>query len=73
MISSPRWWFAKALQQSDPILVEKFLRGTLKGFFYARENRSGTIPILARVQNIKEDLATRTYDVSRPAMTPTAP
>src|SRR5215510_1186199 len=56
--------------QSDPILVEKFLRGTLKGFFYARENRSGTIPILARVQNIKEDLAARTYDVSRPAMTP---
>jgi ABC-type nitrate/sulfonate/bicarbonate transport system substrate-binding protein len=56
--------------QSDPILVEKFLRGTLKGFFYARENRSGTIPILARVQNIKEDLAAKTYDVSRPAMTP---
>lgn len=56
--------------QSDPILVEKFLRGTLKGFFFARENRSGTIPILAKVQNIKEDLAAKTYDVSRPAMTP---
>jgi NitT/TauT family transport system substrate-binding protein len=59
----------EGLPQSDPILVEKFLRGTLKGFFYARENRSGTIPILARVQNIKEDLAAKTYDVSRPAMT----
>jgi len=56
--------------QSDPGLVEKFLRGTLKGFFYARENRAGTVPILARVQNIKEDLAGKTYDVSRPAMTP---
>jgi ABC-type nitrate/sulfonate/bicarbonate transport system substrate-binding protein len=55
--------------QSDPVLVEKFLRGTLKGFFYARENRAGTVPILARVQNIKEDLAAKTYDVSRPAMT----
>jgi NitT/TauT family transport system substrate-binding protein len=55
--------------QSDPLLVEKFLRGTLKGFFYARENRSGTIPILARVQSIKEDLAAKTYDISRPAMT----
>ena len=55
--------------QSDPALVEKFLRGTLKGFFYARENRAGTVPILARVQNIKEDLAAKTYDVSRPAMT----
>jgi NitT/TauT family transport system substrate-binding protein len=55
--------------QSDPGLVEKFLRGTLKGFFYARDNRAGTVPILARVQNIKEDLAAKTYDVSRPAMT----
>lgn len=55
--------------QSDPGLVEKFLRGTLKGFFYARENRSGTIPILARVQRIDENLAAKTYDVSRPAMT----
>jgi NitT/TauT family transport system substrate-binding protein len=57
-----------ALQQ-DPGLVEKFLRGTLKGFFYARDNRLGTIPILARVQKISESLATKTYDVSRPAMT----
>ena len=56
--------------QSDPVLVEKFLRGTLKGFLYARENRLGTIPILARVQRISENLATKTYDVSRPAMTP---
>jgi NitT/TauT family transport system substrate-binding protein len=55
--------------QSEPSLVEKFLRGTLKGFFYARENRAGTIPILARVQHIQEDLAAKTYDVSRPAMT----
>jgi NitT/TauT family transport system substrate-binding protein len=55
--------------QSDPSLVEKFLRGTLKGFFYARENRSGTVPILAKIQNIKEDLAAKSYDVSRPAMT----
>jgi NitT/TauT family transport system substrate-binding protein len=57
-----------ALHQ-DPALVEKFVRGTLKGFFYARDNRSGTIPILARVQKISESLATKTYDVSRPAMT----
>ncbi|HEY7163892.1 MAG TPA: ABC transporter substrate-binding protein [Candidatus Binatia bacterium] len=56
--------------QDDPALVEKFLRGTLKGFLYARENRAGTIPILARVQNISVELAAKTYDVSRPAMTP---
>ena len=36
------------LLQSDRPLVEKFVRGTLKGFFYARDNRAGTIPIAAR-------------------------
>jgi NitT/TauT family transport system substrate-binding protein len=59
----------EGLLQNDPILVEKFLRGTLKGFFYARDNRSGTISVLTRVQRINEDLAAKTYDVSRPAMT----
>lgn len=59
----------EGLIQSDPALVEKFVRGTVKGFFYARDNRSGTIPVLARVQKIKEDLAAKTYDLSRPAMT----
>jgi ABC-type nitrate/sulfonate/bicarbonate transport system substrate-binding protein len=56
--------------QSNPALVEKFVRGTLKGFFYSRDNRAGTIQILARVQGGKPDLAVKTYDASRPAMTP---
>jgi NitT/TauT family transport system substrate-binding protein len=60
----------EGMPQSNPALVEKFVRGTLKGFFYSRDNRAGTIPILARLQGIKEDLATKTYDVCRPAMTP---
>jgi ABC-type nitrate/sulfonate/bicarbonate transport system substrate-binding protein len=59
----------EALLESDPLLVEKFLRGTLRGFYYARNDRSGTVPILARIQNIKEDLAAKTYDVARGAMT----
>jgi len=59
-----------ALLESDRLLVEKFLRGTLRGFYFARTNRAATIPILARIQNIKDDLAAKTYDVSRPAMTP---
>lgn len=57
------------LLESDPLLVEKFLRGTLRGFYFARTNRAATIPILARIQNIKDDLATKTYDVARAAMT----
>ena len=58
-----------ALLESDRLLVEKFLRGTLRGFYFARTNRPATIPILARIQNIKDDLAAKTYDVARPAMT----
>jgi len=59
----------EGLLESDRQLVEKFLRGTLRGFYFARTNRAATIPILARIQNIKDDLAAKTYDVSRPAMT----
>ena len=58
----------EGLLESDRALVEKFLRGTLRGFYFARGNRAATIPILARIQNTKDDLAAKTYDVSRPAM-----
>ena len=58
-----------ALLESDRLLVEKFLRATLRGFYFARANRAATIPILARIQNIKDDLAAKTYDVARTAMT----
>jgi ABC-type nitrate/sulfonate/bicarbonate transport system substrate-binding protein len=58
------------LLQTDPILVERFVRGTFKGFLYARDNRSGTIPIVARSQQINEELAAKTYDSAlKPAMT----
>ncbi len=60
----------EGLLQSDPVLVEKFIRGTLKGFLHARDNRSGTIPIIARYLKIKEDFAGKIYDVTRPIMTP---
>ena len=59
-----------SLLQSDRAFVEKFLRGTLKGFFYARDNRAGTIPIVSRLLKIKDDVAARTYDLYRSAMTP---
>jgi NitT/TauT family transport system substrate-binding protein len=60
----------EAFLQSDPATVEKFIRATYKGFLYIRQNRSGTIPILGRVLQVKEDLAAKAYDqVVRPAMT----
>jgi len=47
---------------------EKLVRGAVKGHRYARNNRSGTIPILARTLKIKEDVATRIYDAALPGM-----
>lgn len=59
----------ETLLQSDPGSVEKFIRGTLRGFRYARESRSGTVPILASHLKIKPDLAAKIYDAVRPGMT----
>ena len=58
-----------ALSRSDPALIEKFIRGTLKGLIYARENRAGTIRVLSNKFKIKEEMAGKIYDSSRPAMT----
>jgi len=55
--------------QADPVLMEKFVRGTVKGLRYARENKAGTIPILLRYMKLKEDLAGQYYDLVRPIMT----
>jgi len=57
------------LLKSEPLLVEKFVRGTLKGLRYARENRAATIPILARNVGTGEDFAAKDYDGGRSAMT----
>ena len=60
---------SEQLLESDPVLVEKFLRAGLKGFRYFRDNRSGTIVILTRFLRIKEDLVGQIYDLIRPGMT----
>src|ERR1051325_3362263 len=57
------------LLQSDPGLVEKFVRGTAKGLRYARENRAGTLGILLRYMKLKDNLAGPYYDQARPIMT----
>jgi len=56
--------------QSDPAQVERFIRGTYKGFLYIKENRAGTIPIVARYLQVSDSLAVKAYDqVIRPALT----
>jgi NitT/TauT family transport system substrate-binding protein len=58
-----------ALLQSDPVLVEKFTRATMKGLLYLRDNRPGTVAIHARVLKVNETLANRIYDLARPGAT----
>ncbi len=56
--------------QSDPAQMERFVRGTYKGFLYIKDNRSGTIPIVSRYLQVNESLAAKAYDhVVKPAMT----
>jgi NitT/TauT family transport system substrate-binding protein len=59
-----------ALLISEPGVVEKFLRATLKGIIYYSNNRSGAAQILARNAQSQESLAMRVYDLVKPALTP---
>jgi NitT/TauT family transport system substrate-binding protein len=58
-----------SLMDSDPQLVEKFVRATLKGGLYLRDNRAGSIAIHARVLKVSENIAARIYDLARPGVT----
>ena len=55
--------------QINSDVAEKFVRSTIKGLLYVRNNRSGTIPIIARSLKVKESLAAKTYDLALPRMT----
>lgn len=58
------------LLQSDPGMVEKFLRATIRGLIYYSTNRNGAVPILARNAKSSEELAGKVYDLVKPALTP---
>ncbi|HEX7231185.1 MAG TPA: ABC transporter substrate-binding protein [Candidatus Binatia bacterium] len=57
------------LLQADPALVEKFVRASIKGLRFAKENRAGTLAILLRYMKLKDNLAGPYYDQVRPIMT----
>ncbi len=57
------------LLATDPLLVEKFLRATLKGFIHFRDLRTPSIANLARFLRTKEDAVARIYDLMRPSLT----
>jgi NitT/TauT family transport system substrate-binding protein len=59
-----------ALLQNDPAQTERFLRASYKGFLYLKENRAGSIPIVARYLQVSDAQAGKAYDqVVRPALT----
>ena len=60
----------EALLNTEPDVVEKFLRATIKGIIYYSTNRSGAIQILARDVKTQESLAAKIYDLVKPALTP---
>jgi ABC-type nitrate/sulfonate/bicarbonate transport system substrate-binding protein len=55
--------------RSDPVTVEKFVRASLMGFLFVRDNRPEAIKVLVRQLKIDESMATNIYDSSRPIMT----
>jgi NitT/TauT family transport system substrate-binding protein len=58
-----------SLLESDPVLVQKFIRATLKGSLYLKDNRAGSVAIHARVLKVDEGMANRVYDLARPGIT----
>lgn len=59
-----------AFLTSEPGVVEKFLRATIKAIIYYSTNRAGAAPILARNARSSESLALKVYDLVKPALTP---
>ena len=58
-----------ALLKSEPGLVEKFIRGSVKALLYVQANRPEIITFLSRTLKIKQDIATRVYEEIRPGLT----
>ena len=58
------------LLKAEPGMVERFVRATLMGFLYMRDNRAGTLKVMSRMLRIDEATAAKVYDASRPTMTP---
>jgi ABC-type nitrate/sulfonate/bicarbonate transport system substrate-binding protein len=57
------------IMRTDPAVVEKFTRGTMKGFLYARANRTGTIAVLTRHLKVDDKTAAKIYDLGTSALT----
>ncbi len=55
--------------RGNSALMEQFTRASLKGHLYARSNKAGTVPIIARQMGMKESYAAKYFDLMRRATT----
>ena len=55
--------------KTDPLTAERFVRATLMGFLFMRDNRPGTLKVMSRMLKIDEPTAAKLYDSSRPTLT----
>ena len=55
--------------KTDAAMSERFVRGTIMGFLYMRDNRPGTLKVMSRMLRIDEATAAKLYDSSRPTLT----
>ena len=58
----------KRILESDRQMVKKFLRAVMKAMIYMREDRSGSIRLMAKIMRVDENLATRMYDFAHPTL-----
>jgi ABC-type nitrate/sulfonate/bicarbonate transport system substrate-binding protein len=50
-------------------MTERFVRATIMGFQFMRDNRAGTLKVMAKTLRIDEVTAAKLYDSSRPTLT----
>ncbi|MGZ8485405.1 MAG: ABC transporter substrate-binding protein [Candidatus Binatia bacterium] len=55
--------------RADAPLVERYVRASMMGFLYSRDNRGGAIKVLSKSLKIDDGIAAKIYDSSRPTMT----
>jgi len=55
--------------KTDAAMSERFVRATIMGFLFMRDNRPGTLKVMSRMLRIDEATAAKLYDSSRPTLT----
>ncbi len=55
--------------KNDPLVTESFVRATIMGFLYMRDNRAGTLRVISKMLRIDDATAGKLYDSSRPTLT----